>query len=93
VRRCVLSGPYADAEALYVDLARQLGLPGHFGANLDALWDSLTRDVEGPVEIVWSDFASARKELGAAANRIRSTLEEAAAEREDLRVVIGGPND
>jgi ribonuclease inhibitor len=93
VTRCVLAGPYTGVEALYVDLARQLGLPGHFGGNLDALWDALIRDVEGPVEIVWLDFAGSRRALGPAAERIRTTLEEAAAERPDLRVVIGGPND
>ena len=93
MKRCVLAGPYAGAEALYVDLARQLGLPGHFGANLDALWDALTKDVPGPVEIAWPDFAGARRTLGIEADRIRRTLEEAAAERPDVRVVIGGSND
>ena len=93
MKRCTLAGPYAGVEALYVDLARQLALPGHFGANLDALWDALTRDVEGPIEIVWLDFANARKILGPAVERIRATLEEAASERPDLRVVIGGAND
>ena len=91
--RCILAGPYASTEAFYVDLARQLGLPGHFGANLDALWDALTRDVAGPVEIVWPDFLSARRTLGPDADRIRATLEEVAAERRDVAVVIGGPND
>lgn len=91
--RCVLVGPYVSAEAIYVDLARQLGLPGHFGANLDALWDALTRDVAGPVEILWPDFPAAQEALGDAADRIRETLEEVAAERRDVAVVIGGPND
>jgi ribonuclease inhibitor len=93
MKRCVLAGPYADAEALYADLARQLGLPGHFGSNLDALWDALTRDLPGPAEIVWKDFAKARKKLGPAADRIRKTLEEVAAERRDVAVVIRGSND
>jgi ribonuclease inhibitor len=93
MRRCVLAGPYDTAEALYVDLARQLGLPGHFGANLDALWDALVRDVPGPVEIVWPDFDAARRRLGAEADRIRATLEEAAAERADVAVVIGGSSE
>lgn len=91
--RCVLAGPYASVEAIYVDLARQLGLPGHFGANLDALWDALIRDVPGPVEILWPDFPAARRALGAGADAIRTTLEEAAAERRDVAVVIGSPND
>lgn len=91
--RCTLTGPYASTEAVYVDLARQLGLPGHFGANLDALWDALTRDVPGPVEIVWPDFPAARRTLGPDADAIRATLEEVAAERRDVAVVIGGLSD
>ena len=93
MRRCVLSGDYASAEAVYLDLVRQLGLPGHFGANLDALWDALTRDVPGPIEIVWPDFADARPVLGEAADRLRTTLEQVAAERRDVAVVIGSAND
>ena len=93
MKRCVLAGPYVDSEQVYVDLARQLGLAGHFGANLDALWDALTRDVAGPVEIVWPGFADARRTIGAEADRIRAVLEDVAAERRDVAVVIGGPND
>ncbi|MSP49114.1 MAG: barnase inhibitor [Alphaproteobacteria bacterium] len=93
MKRCILAGPYSGAEAVYIDLARQLGLPGHFGANLDALWDTLVKDVPGPIEIVWPDFAGARRTLGAAAEGIRATLEEVAAERPDVAVVIGGAND
>ena len=89
MKRCVLKGPYVAVEQVYADLARQLGLPGHFGANLDALWDVLTRDVPGPIEIRWRNFAKARAALGPAADRIRATLEEAGAERDDLTVKIG----
>jgi ribonuclease inhibitor len=91
MKRCVLEGPYARLEDVYVDLARQLDLPGHFGANLDALWDVLTGDVPGPVEIAWPDFEQARAALGPGADGVRTTLEEAAAERRDLTVTIGRP--
>jgi ribonuclease inhibitor len=93
MKRCVLAGPYKGIEAVYADLARQLGLPGHFGANLDALWDGLMRDLPGPVEIAWPGFARDRRRLGVAADRLRATLDEAAAERPDVAVVIDGPSD
>jgi ribonuclease inhibitor len=93
MKRCVLAGPYPDAEALYADLAHQLGFPRHFGSNLDALWDALTKDLPGPAEIIWKDFAKARKALGPVADRIRKTLDEVAAERRDVTVVIRGSND
>ncbi|MCK7468404.1 MAG: barstar family protein [Desulfosudis oleivorans] len=38
---------------LYDQLASRLSLPAHFGRNLDALWDVLSTDIEGPFEIVW----------------------------------------
>ena len=69
MKRCVLAGPYAGVEAIYMDLARQLDLPDHFGANLDALWDALTRNVPGPVEIVWPEFSRHSRRLGVAADR------------------------
>jgi geranylgeranyl pyrophosphate synthase len=50
VTRCHLRGPYTTLSAIHADLARQLGLAAHYGANLDALWDALMRDVSGPVE-------------------------------------------
>lgn len=90
---CLLHGPYATLEAVHADLARQLGLAEHFGANLDALWDMLVRDVPGPVEIAWPDFAKARAVLGGGADRLRATLEEVAAERRDVTVVIGASRD
>ena len=91
--RCLLRGPYATLAAVHADLARQLGLADHFGANLDALWDVLVRDVPGPVEISWPDFAAARATLGGGADRLRALLEEAAAERRDVTVAIGPSSD
>ena len=46
-------------------LQRDLNLPLHFGRNLDALWDALTVDATGPIEIEWHDHAWARAKLGA----------------------------
>lgn len=93
MKNCVLAGPYAGVEAIYMDLTRQLDLPSHFGANLDALWDALTRNVEGPIEISWPEFSRHRRRLGIAADRLLTTLQDVAAERSDVRVVIGRPND
>lgn len=71
-------------DQLYDELARQLGFPRHFGRNLDALWDVLTSDIEGPVEIVWEDQALSQASLGDEYPRLVSLLEEVAAERGDL---------
>src|SRR5271169_18718 len=64
------------AEA-YAALAAALRLPAHFGANLDALWDSLTGDVAGPVELLWHDATATRAALGADFDRLVTLLREA----------------
>ncbi|WP_114791739.1 barstar family protein [Niabella yanshanensis] len=46
----------------YVILVRELGLPEHFGRNLDALWDSLTGDVALPVSIQFVNLSMAQLE-------------------------------
>lgn len=67
-------------------LARALELPEHFGRNLDALHDCLTGDVPGPLVVEWRNSARTEATLGPDFGRIRATMEEAAAERPDLRV-------
>jgi len=70
----------------YSALARALPLPDHFGDNLDALFDSLTGDVPGPLDIEWRDSAAARAAIGPAFERLRETMQDAASDREDLTV-------
>ncbi|MFA7242254.1 MAG: barstar family protein [Sulfuricellaceae bacterium] len=71
-------------DQLYNELARQLGFPPHFGRNLDALWDVLTTDIEGPLEIVWENPELSRAGLGDDYARLVALFEEAAAERGDM---------
>jgi len=87
--RCTIDcAKIASVAALYGELSRQLRLPAHFGANLDALFDSLTRDVPGPVEIVLRNAAQTPAPLRADLARLVKTLGEAARERSDLKVKI-----
>jgi RNAse (barnase) inhibitor barstar len=54
-------GGIASTAELYDQLVAALELPGHFGRNLDALWDSLT-DLERPTALLvrdWSGYAAA----------------------------------
>lgn len=87
-RRCMLDVAVLKTEdAAYDALAGQLRLPAHFGRNLDALWDSLTTDVPGPVEIVVANRAAAPQAMRGFWQRLCGLLAEAAAERPDLAVV------
>lgn len=85
MKRCRLT--HIDTPSrFYAELARQLEFPSHFGHNLDALWDILTGDVEGPLEIVWEDCDTASAKLGADYPKLAGLLREAAAERGDLKL-------
>ncbi|POA98016.1 barnase inhibitor [Chromobacterium sinusclupearum] len=76
-------------DQLFDELSRQLKLPGHFGRNLDALYDSLANDVAGPFELVWRDTAEAQKALGADTYAtILEILETVAEERGDITLDI-----
>ena len=84
MKRVRLDASHDTLDKVYDALERQLGLQRGFGRNLDALWDVLTKDVRGPVEIVWKDRAA----LGRDGERLLATLREVAAERKDVRLVL-----
>jgi ribonuclease inhibitor len=83
----VLSGRKVRSLGVFYDeVARQLSFPSHFGRNLDALWDVLVSDVEGPFELVWNDADLSRRAMGKDFDRVLEVLLEAEKEREDFRV-------
>lgn len=45
-------------------IAKLLDLGSYYGNNFNALWDSLTTDVERPVSLIWLDSAISRENLG-----------------------------
>ena len=75
-----------NLQEFYDEIARKLPFPEYFGRNLDALWDVLTTDVEGPVEIVWEDSAASKRSMGKAFDKISALLREVEKEREDFKV-------
>ena len=83
-----LTAAHDTMDAIYSALQDQLDLPRHFGRNLDALYDALTGDVAGPVEIVWKDHAWAKPKLGADYDRLVTTVREVENEREDFTLVL-----
>lgn len=86
---CTLDGRRIDSEAAFYDeIARQLGFPVYFGRNLDALWDVLTVDVEGPVDIIWNDSDESRRTMGTRYEKIIMLLDRVAKSRGDLKLIL-----
>jgi ribonuclease inhibitor len=89
VTRCILNGSeIGSLDDLYTHLAQQLDFPEHFGRNLDALWDLLSTDVEGPFEIVWKRAEDSRKALGADFARVLKLFADLESERSDFRLKV-----
>lgn len=88
MRRIVLDSTADSLDAVYDRLAAALDLGHEFGRNLDALWDVLTTDVAGPVEIVWRDHRMAERRLGADYGRLLDLFRDVERERADFRLVL-----
>jgi ribonuclease inhibitor len=87
-RRCVLTGKETSLDAVYRAMAEQLGFPAWAGRNLDALWDVLTTEIPGPVEIVWTGSAEAKRTLGADFDHLVAVLRDVAERRPDFRLIL-----
>jgi ribonuclease inhibitor len=73
-------------DEFYGEIARKLRFPDHFGRNLDALWDVLTTDVKGPVELAWEDSEASKKSMGKDFEKVAALLRDVGKEREDFKV-------
>lgn len=83
----VLVRPGRSAATFHAGLARSLALPGWYGANLDALWDSL-RGLDGPTALVladWESYAAAEPERW---QRFLELFAEAAADDPPFAAVL-----
>lgn len=87
-RRAVIPAGCASLDRVYDILARELGLPQHFGRNLDALYDVLTGDVDGAFTIVVEDAKALEKALGAKGPTLLKLLRDVAKARKDARIVL-----
>ncbi|MBI3706297.1 MAG: barstar family protein [Proteobacteria bacterium] len=81
-----LVDPTLDLPGIYARLARDLGFPAYFGNNLDALWDVLTTDIAGPVEIVWHGADMSCVRLGPSCRKLIATLRDVERARPDFRL-------
>jgi ribonuclease inhibitor len=86
-KRIVLDGTrIGNVAGIYDALTAQLGLAPAFGRNLDALWDVLTVEAAGPIELVWRGSTLSRARLGAAYESLAQLFLQVAAARADFHV-------
>lgn len=89
IKRCALDGKaIRSLTDLYDQLSISLALPKHFGRNLDALWDVLSADVEGPFEIVWKQADASKKAMGGDFDRAVQLLQQLEGERDDFKLKL-----
>jgi ribonuclease inhibitor len=70
-----------DYEDFYTQLKEKIQLPEHFGDNLDALFDSITGDVEMPLHLEFVNMTVDQLEIF---EDLLTTLEDAEEEVEDF---------
>lgn len=74
---------------VWPQLESQVDLPRHFGYNLDALYDVLSTDLEGPLTVIWLQHEVARAVMGEQAyGALLMTLEDAANARMDVELLL-----
>lgn len=89
IKRCTINGSaIRSLDDLYDRISNRLDLPEHFGRNLDALWDVLSTDVEGPFEIIWRQADNSKKFMGKDFDRAVKLLQELEKERDDFKLKI-----
>ncbi len=89
VKRYTLDGNKIGSLADFYDrISSLMKLPAHFGRNLDALWDVLATDIEGPFEINWTHADNSRKLMGKDFDRVVKLLRELEEERDDFELKI-----
>ena len=89
IKRCALNGhAIRSLDDLFDQLSSRLSLPAYFGRNLDALWDVLSTDVEGPFKIVWKHSDDSKKSMGRDFDRAVKLFKELEKERDDFKLEI-----
>lgn len=73
----------------YEQVHDQISTPEESGKNLDALYDTLANNIEGPLLIVWRDFEESRKAMGDEDHsRLCSVLIQVQQDRDDCCLIL-----
>ncbi|NHQ88152.1 barnase inhibitor [Iodobacter sp. HSC-16F04] len=87
-QRVVLRHIYKLNDA-YQQLAEQLDFSSDFINNLDALYDELSGNLEGPIQITWENTMEAQAALGEEDYAaLLAVFNDAIADRDDLSIIL-----
>ncbi|WP_157505430.1 glucose 1-dehydrogenase [Geminicoccus roseus] len=82
MRRIVIGAGIAARQDVFERVCTAAGMPSNSIRNLDALFDVLRTDLEGPIELVW------QAGRGGGLDAVLRVLQDVAAERDDVRLVL-----
>ncbi len=87
MRLAVINGTRINSmEKVHDCLQRQLGFPGYYGKNLDALYDLLSTE-DRPTLLLLFDSKGLAERLGSKGQGLVETLQDAALQNHRLRLV------
>jgi ribonuclease inhibitor len=72
----------------YQQLAEQLDFSSALINNLDALYDELSANLEGPIQITWQNTEEAKIALGKDYDALLAAFEDAMADRDDFTLFL-----
>lgn len=88
-RHYILNGKAIHSiDEFYDEISGQLSLPAYFGRNLDALWDVLSTEVEGPVEVIWQNAQTSKEAMGEDFEKVVKVLKEVEGIRQDFKLIV-----
>ncbi|AZN36541.1 barstar family protein [Iodobacter ciconiae] len=74
---------------VYQQLTEQLDFSSDFINNLDALYDELSANLEGPIQITWENAREAQAKLGKKDYAsLLAVFNDAISERDDLSLIL-----
>ncbi|MEN6320263.1 MAG: barstar family protein [Syntrophaceae bacterium] len=73
---------------LHTELARMLDFPDYYGANLDALYDCLSGEIELPLTLIWKNYHMTKTKLGKDADKVLKVMKDFAREDPDFTIKV-----
>lgn len=89
MKKVVFDSSHVETIAeLHNELARLLDFPDYYGANLDALYDCLSGEMELPLTLVWKNYRMTKMKLGKDADKVLKVMKDFAREDPDFTIKV-----